>query len=370
MPTIAYFDPSFRFPQNLKIDLGMDHRFPWGVVATLDLLYTRSVHQFAERDVNLVGPSGVAAGEGGRVLYGTIDPASGRVTPNRRSANFGPVIEITNGRGDRAYSLTGQLQKRFGNGTELSVAYTYTDAKDRMSAAGDFAFTNLGSTPVDGTLENRNLRTAFWDTPHKVTLIGTFNLPLDVGLSLIYSGSSGGPYTYVVRGDANADGVGDPNDYRLNDAIYVPRDASDITLATPGDFAKLDQYIQAEACLRSQRGQVFQRNSCRDAWVNLTSARLTKVFPLFHGHSLQVSADIFNLLNLLNSDWGVVRRTVDEFGGRVPGHEIDVLELIGYDTANSRGVYRVLPNALTPTQHRIFPNLSRWRLQLSARYAF
>jgi hypothetical protein len=370
VPTVAYFHPSFRFPQNLKVNLGMDDRLPWGVVGTVDVLYTRSVRQFAERDVNLVGPSGVSVGEGGRTLYGTIDRATGTVTPNRRSANFGPVIEITNGRGDRAYSLTGQLQKRFANGTELSVAYTYTDAKDRMSAAGDFAFTNLGSTPVDGTLENRNLRTSFWDTPHKVTLIGTFNLPLDVGLSLIYSGSSGGPYTYVVRGDANADGVGDPNDYRLNDAIYVPKDANDITLATPGDFAKLDQYIAAESCLRNQRGRILERNSCRDAWVNLTSARLTKVFPLFQGHSLQVSADVFNLLNLLNGDWGLVRRTVDEFGGRVPGHEIDVFELIGYDTPNSRGIYRVLPNALTPSQQRIFPDLSRWRVQLSARYGF
>jgi Carboxypeptidase regulatory-like domain len=370
VPTIAYFDPSFRFPQNLKVDLGMDHRLPWGLVGTVDLLYTRSVHQFEERDVNLLGPSGVSAGEGGRVLYGTIDPTSGAVTPNRRSANFGPVIQITNGRGDRGHSLTGQLQKRLANGTEVSVAYTYTDAKDRMSPAGDFAFTNLGSTPVDGTLENRNLRTSFWDTPHKVTVVGTFDLPLQVRLSLIYTGSSGHPYTYVVRGDANADGVGDSNDYRLNDAIYVPRDANDITLATPADFGTLEQYIVAESCVNRQRGRILERNSCRDPWVNFTSARLAKVFPLFQGHSLQLSADIFNVLNLLSSGWGLVRQTVDEFGARVPGHEIDVLELVGYDTGNSRGIYRVLPNVLARSQNQINPELSRWRLQLSARYAF
>jgi Carboxypeptidase regulatory-like domain len=370
VPTIAYFDPSFRFPQNLKVSLGIDHRLPMGLIGTVDLLYTRGVRQFYERDVNLRGPVGTSAGEDGRVLYGAIDPGSGSVTPNRRSPNFGPIIQITNGRGDRAYSLTGQVQKRFGNGTELMGAYTYTNAKDLMSAAGDFAFTNLGSTPVDGTLENRNLRTAFWETPHKVTLVGTFNLPLDVGLSLIYSGSSGHPYTYVVRGDANADGVGDPNDYRLNDVIYVPRDANDITLTTPADFVKLDQYILLEPCLRGQRGRLLERNSCRDAWVNLTSARLTKIFGLFQGHSIQVSVDVFNVLNLLDGDWGLVRQTVDEFGGRVPGHEIDVLELVGYDTAKSRGIYRVLPNVLTPSRNRIDPELSRWRMQLSARYAF
>jgi len=239
-----------------------------------------------------------------------------------------------------------------------------------MSPAGDFAFTNLGSTPVDGTLENRNLRTSFWDTPHKVTVVGAFDLPLEVQLSLIYSGSSGHPYTYVVRGDANADGVGDANDYRINDIIYVPRDANDITLATPTDFAKLDQYIQAEPCLRRQRGRLLARNSCRDAWVNLTTARLMKRFWLLQGHSLDVSVDVFNVLNLLDGDWGLVRETVDEFGGRVPGHEIDVLELVGYDTAKSRGIYRVLPNVLTRSLKRINPDLSRWRTQLSARYSF
>jgi hypothetical protein len=43
------------------------------------------------------------------------------------------VAEIRNSSGDRAFSATAQLHKQF-RGTELSVAYTYTDAKDRMSA--------------------------------------------------------------------------------------------------------------------------------------------------------------------------------------------------------------------------------------------
>ena len=43
------------------------------------------------------------------------------------------VFEIRNGSGDRAFSATAQLEKHFPGGTELSAAYTYTNAKDRLS---------------------------------------------------------------------------------------------------------------------------------------------------------------------------------------------------------------------------------------------
>ena len=59
------------------------------MVGTVDLLYIRGVNQFDITDVNLL-PPGAAAGEGGRLLYGAIDPATGAATPNRRSPASGP----------------------------------------------------------------------------------------------------------------------------------------------------------------------------------------------------------------------------------------------------------------------------------------
>ena len=113
---------------------------------------------------------------------------------------------MRNGSGDRSYSITAQLSKRFPNGTELSGAYTYTDAKDRMSMGRDLPRFNTRSSPVDGSLEDRELRTSFWERPHKVTLVATTDLPLGLRLGLTYFGISGGAYTYVMLGDPNADG--------------------------------------------------------------------------------------------------------------------------------------------------------------------
>jgi carboxypeptidase family protein/TonB-dependent receptor-like protein len=365
-PVITVFDPAFRYPRNLKIALGADSRLPWGLVGTVDLLYTRSVDQFAERDLNLLPPSGVSSGEGGRALYGTIDATDGFSSPSRRSAAFASVAQITNGSGDRAYSLAFQLQKRFAGGTELSASYTYANAMDRNSAPGNAGRSNLGNSPLDGTWERQNLRTSLWDRPHKITLFASADLPLDVRLGLSYIGYSGDPLTYIVHGDANADGLDNIDDSRHNDPVYVPRDATDITLDDPADYPRLEQYIQAEGCLQAQRGGLLRRNSCRNPWVNRLDGRLTKVLPTGRGQSMQITVDLFNLLNFIDHDWGQVRQTTDESGVLRNGNRVSLVQLVGYDVANARGVYHVLE----PRRHELDVDGTRWRMQLSARYTY
>jgi hypothetical protein len=364
VPVIAYFDPRFRFPRSLKLALGADQRLPWGIVGTVDILYAKGVGQFAERDVNLGPPVGAAAGEGGRALYGSIDPATGQSEPGRRDPAFGPVIEMFNRSGARAWSLALQLQKRFLPGTELGAAYTYTDARDRQSTPADQSYENLTASPLDGTWAHPNLRTSIYSRPHKVMFTGTFDLPLRFALGFIYTGFSGDPLTYIVLGDANADGIdnlfGNTGD---NDPVYVPRDASDITLADPTEYDTLERIIGRESCLHRQRGRLLKRNSCRQPWINSLDVRLTKALPAGHGQSLELSADIFNFLNLLDRGWGLQRFTFQELGTGSFGR-VSLLRLVGYDPEHGRGIYRVL----APHLQEIDSEASRWRLRLSARY--
>ncbi len=207
LPEITVFDPAFRFPRDLRIAIGADQRLPWGIVGTVDLLYVRGVDQFALRDVNLVGPVGVASGEGGRLLYGTFDSIQGPIAA-RRSDAFGPVLAMTNDAGDGSWSLAFQLQKRWSDGADVTASYTYTDARDRQSAAGNDSRANLSYTVVDGSLARPDLRPSLYGLPHKVTLAGTARLPLRIRVGLTYIGISGNPFTYIATGDPNADGLG------------------------------------------------------------------------------------------------------------------------------------------------------------------
>jgi hypothetical protein len=357
---LAVFDPDFRFPRNLKVALGVDRLLPGGVVGTVDFLYSRLVNTVEVRDLNLRGPVGISTGEGGRVLYGTIDESTGQATPERVTDDLTYVVQMRNGSGDRSYSVTAQLEKHLSNGTEVSAAFTYTDAKDRMGMVTDRFGPNTVSTPVDGTLEHREVRSSIWERPHKVTFVGATDLPFGFRLGFTYIGMSGAPYTYVALGDPNADGFR-PGDAVSNDVVYVPRDAGDITLADPTDFAALDEFISKEPCLQSQRGRLLQRDSCRNPWVNETTAQLSKRFRLADRRTLEVTADLFNVLNFVNNDWGVVRQTFGDDGNAVP-----LLQLVGYDAPNSRGRYGLAPVA----GREIDVEASRWRMQLAATVFF
>ena len=345
---VAYFNPNFRFPRNLRVSLGADVRLPGGTIGTVDLIYIRGISDFYVTDVNLI-PTGVAAGEGGRILYGTFD-SSGQATPNRRSYEFERVNELRNARGDRSYLATVQLQKRFAGGQEIGLAYTYTDSKDRMSAAADLAVQNVGGNPLDGPIDDRRLRTSSYSVPHKITVVGAVDLPFRARFSVFYIGYSGQPYTYLIQGDADA------ARYASNDIVYVPTDAADITLADPAQYPDLDRFIQSEPCLRRQRGRLMQRNSCRDHWNTVVNARVSKVVPTARGQSIELIADLFNALNLFDGDWGV-RRFVSN---------TELLELVGYDLPNGRGVYNVLP----VDRNAVDAEATRWRVQIGARYTF
>lgn len=354
---VNYFDPSFRFPRNLRLSLGSDLLLPWGMVGTVDLLYIRGVSQFDMTDVNLQPPTTIAAGEGGRLLYGSFDEF-GTASPNRRIPGFGTVAQIRNSSGDRSISASAQVEKRFAGGTDLILAYTYTDARDRMSPDCFNVTCNLDFTPLDGTLDDRTLTTSNFSVAHKITLGVVAEAPLHIRVGLFYNGSSGRPYTYMIHGDANADGL-ELRDIG-NDIIYVPKDSADITLDDPGQWPGLDSLIRAQACLSSQRGRIMRRNSCRGGWTTLLNARFSKVFPVRQGHSIELISDVFNVLNLFDRNWGVQRTTPSFLG------DPEVIELVGYDQANQRGMYDA-----PPIDRRVRDDgATRWRMQLGARYTF
>jgi Carboxypeptidase regulatory-like domain/TonB dependent receptor len=355
---LTYFNPSFKFPRNLRLSLGTDFALPWDLVGTVDLLFIRGVDQLDVIDVNLEPPTAVSAGEAGRVLYGSIDPATGGATPNRKSGGFRVVDEMRNASGDRSVSASAQLQKRFRKGAEVSLAYTYTDARDRMSANCFFVTCNIDFTPLDGTLRDRQVSTSRFEATHKITLGAVVNLPLRLQLGVFYNGYSGQPFTYMITGDANASGRSSPV-FEGDDIVYVPRDAGDITLSDPESWGVLDSVIRSESCLSSQRGTIMRRNSCRNHWESLLNARLSEVVPLGHGQSVELIADLFNVPNMLDRDWGVQR------AGSLAG-DVQLLELRGYDEANRRGRYDVI----VPDRSARDEEATRWRVQLGARYTF
>lgn len=361
--TINYFDPDFKFQQALKFSVGLDQRLPWGMVGTLDFLHTRNLNDLYLQDVNLV--AGGINGEG-RLIYGTPNPAgNGSITRTTVTSAFRQVVEHSNKNGAFSTYITAQVQKRFDNGVAFNASYSYGTTRDFITLGSSIATSNLSNTVLDGTQAARRRRRSAFDVPHKVTLSGTVALPFNSSVSLIYVGRSGTPFTYIVNGDANGDGIS------TNDIVYVPRDINDISLTVPtgstpeAEFAKLDNFINQNACLRNQRGSIMRRNTCRNPWVNFVNARISKSFNTLRGQALEVTADIFNLLNFIDSDWGLVRES-NQF------EALQLLRLTGYDTRGTPETDddRARYSLQIPGLERIQTSPSRWRVQLGARYTF
>jgi hypothetical protein len=75
-------------------------------------------------------------------------------------------------------------------------------------------------------------------------------------------------------------------------------------------------------------------------------------------------ADVFNVLNLLNGSWGLIRETGTLSGAGT--EDVALLRLRGTDPANGRNVYDVT----LPGTQVVNVDASRWRMQLGARVAF
>src|SRR5256886_5582892 len=318
--SIVFYDPHFKFPQALKLALGADRALPWNLFATVDFIYTKAINQYYLEDINLRGIQGASAGEAGRPLYGTINPATGgailqRIAPSRAN----DIILNRNVSKDQSTSLAFQLQKRFSDGLEFSASYTYSHSLDVMSMTSDITNSNYNFAALDGTIANRNLRTSAFDRPHKVSLSGTVNVPFGGRFSLIYNGLSGTAYTYVVSGDANADGVFG------NDPVDVPRGPSDIRLQNPASYDTLNARINSEPCLRENRGRILPRNACRNPWQDYLNARVSWAIPTVSGHTLEITADMLNVLNFINSGRGLIRQTGPGF------EEQNLTRQVGYD---------------------------------------
>jgi outer membrane receptor protein involved in Fe transport len=349
---IALVNPDFKLPQVWRSTFAIDQRLPYGFVGTLEALYSKNRHDVLYQELTL-GPVSDSVVEG-------------RPVWTRNTAGFSTVTDITNTKRGYSYNLTGQLQRSFDAGFDVSAAYSFTRSRDVTSAISSQAFSSWRRNAIDDDPNDPELRPSNYEVPHRIVLNGSYraklirNAPTDI--SVIYVGESGKPYSYTYNStDINNDGSNE------NDLIYVPATSAEINFAGNDDVSaeqsweNLNSFIEGVECLREARGQVLQRNACREPWANRIDMRLAQVIPSIAGHSVEVSMDIFNFLNLLNRDWG----TQEAVNG---DRALDpLLRRSGSSVTGGHALY----NAFTPRPEFTTSDLnSRYQIQLGVRYAF
>ncbi|MBV9108107.1 MAG: TonB-dependent receptor [Gemmatimonadetes bacterium] len=290
-------DPNLKPPEVARYDLALDRQLPLGFVATLEGLYTRTVHDLFYRDLAL----GVDS------LNRTVEGRPRLQLNTAKTPGVGDVFDLNNTSQGYTYSLTAQLQRPFRDGWDASIAYTRGHAKDINSLTSSVAQSNFQFNLVRFDPNNPELTTSNYDIPDRVVAevskrFSWFrNLPTDI--TAYYIGQSGLPYSYAYNGDVNGDG------FTQNDLIYVPRSASEINFASTAtvspaqSWQNLDNFINSVSCLREQRGQVLKRNSCRLPWSSQVNLKFEQSVSV-HRTNAALTLDVINFGNLLNSEWG------------------------------------------------------------------
>lgn len=329
------FDEDFRFPQDLKANLAIDQELPWDLRATVEGLFTRAVNQIVIQELNIIEVENAPAeaGIGDRPIYGTpVDFAFDAMQPNRVDGGFGPVVELTNASDNYAYMLNFELAREFLDMLNVRGAYTYSRSFDTQSLTSSQATSNIGYNPIRGDINSPDLAPSNFDRPHRLLLSATADFLPEVGggtsVTLFYVGRSGKPYSYMYDGDVNGDGYemfGVVNN-RNNDLVYIPAAAGEVTFRSAEDERLFNELVDLEECLQDQAGQIMERNSCRAPWVNTLNlkAKVGLPVPSTRGR-VALTLDMFNVLNLLNQDWGLEQAPAF--------NTMDLLQLRGRDNA-------------------------------------
>jgi len=363
-----------KYPQVFRANLAYDRRLPEDIVFTAEGIYNKGINDYFIVNQNLQDESsGLSPTGDGRLMYGMVN-TSGRGSPLYFNSSVygvfdGGLYELNNTSKNYSYNITGQLRKQFGRNLSASIAYTYSKAKDVQSFTSSRAISNWRFGRVNsGSQFNDEATTSSFDRPHKITISGTYTFPWErwgTQLSLIYIGQSGTPYTYIAggssgRGDLNADGTG-------NDPLYVIRNASDpmMTFNNAADAQAYDTFISSLPCLNKQRGTIMERNSCRNPFQHFLDVNLRQSLPAFSGNKLTLEVGVFNFLNLINNDWGIIKTA----GGGV----FDTQSITSVTDASAAGIPNhdyTGPANKDETYVNNGDNRNSWQLQFALRYEY
>ena len=185
-------------------------------------------------------------------------------------------------------------------------------------------------------------------------------------VSAFYYGRDGLPYTWLINGDLNGDGI-------FQDPAYIPM-VNDPNVsygsATPDQIAAFHEFISNDPYLQANRGQIAGRNETRLPWVNQVDLGIQQELPgFFQEHKSIIRLDIYNFLNMLNSDWGVT----EEIGG----FDSRYLARLGGITEDGGYVYQIVNQDgdpqwqdLRPYEGRVPRVVSRWSVLATFRYEF
>jgi hypothetical protein len=379
---LAVTDQNFKFPQLFRTNLAVDQKLPFGIVATLEGLYSKDLNAVYLQNVNLPSTGVALVGSDNRIrydstrIYNTIKSGN-TVLNTATSPDITDAILMRNTSKGYTYSATLQLQRNVKN-LYTMVAYTYSKSKS-VNDGGSIAQSMWRDRNVSGDPNADVLSYSNFYQPHRVIAAAYYRFEyakhLATSIGFTFEGANGGTASYTYGGDLNRDGLSG------NDLIYIPKDQNDIVLTTENAadtrtpaviWGQLNTYINQDPYLSQRRGQYAERNGLLLPFYKRLDLNFSQDVNLkvnTKTNTLRFSLDIFNFGNLLNKNWGATY-----FANRTALLNFKKVETTGTNTGKPVFSFPYLDAAnqvpLTSSFQKSTSQASRFQVQLGVRYIF
>ena len=304
-------DPNFRIPRELKATLSADYTL-FGVTFGADYYYSNTIDGVVFKDVRSVQ---IGVLPDGRPRYGNIAGPTGF-----SDSNYDIVVQ--NSHQGRSHIGDVRFEKNFSWGLNLAGSYTLSDVRDVGDATASTINSNyryqIFADPNNAALGTSDNQTR-WEFKYSIGYDHAFFRDYKTIVQLFGDTKAGRPFSYTafdptttrspVFGTVLSSSVG-------TNLLYVPTGANDpiVSYDSAATQASLDGYINGSV-LKNYRGTIAPKNIDRNRANTRIDLHLEQEIPTFVGGSrISVFADISNLPNLLNHNWGGLRQIGYPYG--------------------------------------------------------
>ena len=317
--SISAVDPDFKMPQVWKTSVAVDYQLPvsFPFTATGEFIFNKTINAVCISDWSIPSVGGFSRfnGADNRPLYPS----------GFRTGTKAFVLENTSkGYG---WSANVTLNAQPAEWLSLMAAYTHTVSKEITGMPGSAAESAFTYVPTSEGPNNIGLHNSQYVTPDRIVASATLHDKCGNHYSFVYETWRGNyNYSYMLTNDMNGDGY-------AYDALYVPTDqdvaSGAFRFVSEDDKTRFMDYVHASDYLSDRQGKYAEAYSVYSPWVHRLDFAYKHDFKLNVGntrHTLQLSADIKNVLNLFNSSWGVAK-----YLNPAIGQEARILKYEGVD---------------------------------------
>lgn len=303
-------DPDFKIPAQWRATLSTSYDADLGPLGDgwlfgIDLIYGKAHNAIQYTDLRSV-PVGTAPD--GRTIYG---PFGGTATSNQD-------LLLTNTDKGRSYVGVVRFEKSWNWGLSISGSYARQDIKDVSAVTSSTAGSNYGNNAFldpnfaaygRSIYEVKNSIKASVDFDH--AFFGDYK----TRFSLFGEYRSGRPFSYTMRDPSSGrSAVFGVNGTGTRYLLYVPNVNAgmngdpNVAYDSQATFDALATFIK-EGQLNKYQGKIAPKNLGTSPDIFKIDLHIDQEIPTFVGKSrVKIFADIENVLNMLDRDWGAQRQ--------------------------------------------------------------